>query len=242
MSNDSQRRFAVAINAEALALAWARQESGPAGSVVVVDHEISPRGRLGRLWPHPAERTAVVAMVWRPDLTADQADLVWLGASLGLLAAARQVAGDSAMCGLSWPDVLVDADEQRVGEVRAEVQLGPGRVTSAVVTARLDVAALGALDRDAVLDAMIDGLGAGAAELATGVDRLRETYRSCCVLTGRRVTARLLPRGVARGTVRGVDASGRLELVSSTGLVEPIAVVSFDRLDVVRDDPTRTAD
>jgi len=225
------RRFAVAINAETLALAWARQEAAPAGSVVVVDHEISPRGRLGRLWPQPPERTAVLAIVWRPALDANQADLVWLGASLGLLAAARSIAAGREM-GLRWPDALVDAGERRLGEVRAEAQLGPGRVTSAVVTARLDLDELGHPDRDAVIAAMVEGLAAGAAELAADADGTRASYADACILTGRRVIARLLPRGTARGTVHGVDANGRLELVSSTGFVERVPVDNLDRLEM----------
>ncbi len=232
MNDTSRRRFAVAVNAEALALAWARQESAPAGAVVVVDHEISPRGRLGRLWPHPPERTAVLAVVWRPALDADQADLVWLAASLGLLAAVRPLTGGADM-GLCWPDALVDANEGRVGEVRAEVQLGPGRVTLAVVTGRLYLEALAGCDRGVAVAAMIAGFEAGAGHLRAGADAVRATYEDSCVLTGRRMTARLLPRGAVRGTMRGVDIHGRLELVSSTGLVERVPVDTLDRIDVV---------
>jgi len=231
VTDAAHRRYRVAINAETLALAWARQEAGPSGSVVVVDHEISPRGRLGRLWPHPAQQTAVLAMIWRPTLRADQADLVWLAASLGLLAAARSVTAEREM-GLSWPDALVDAGARRLGEVRAEVQLGPERVTSAVVTARLDIDALGNADRDTVIAALVDGLATGAADLANDADRTRVSYSAACVLTGRRVIARLLPRGTARGTVRGVDAHGRLELVSSTGFVERVPLVGLDRVEL----------
>jgi len=52
------------------------------------------------------------------------------------------------------------------------------------------------------------------------------------VLTGRRVVAHLLPRGTARGTVRGVDPHGQLELESATGFVERVSVDSLDRLEV----------
>lgn len=235
MSAAPRRRFAVAVNAEALALAWARQEAAPTGAVVIVDREISPRGRLGRLWPHPQERTATLAMVWRPTLGADQADLVWLAASIGLLAAARSLAEPEM--GLNWPDALVDAGGRRLGEVRAEVQLAPGRVTSAIVTARLDVDALGTPDRDAAIAAMVNGLAAGASDLAADADGARASYGDACVLSGRRVIARLLPRGTARGSVRGIDAHGRLELVSSTGFVERVPVDNLDRLEVCAPEP-----
>lgn len=230
MSSSPSRRFPVAVNAEALALAWARQEAAQAGSVVIVDHEISPRGRLGRLWPHPAERTAVLAAVWRPTLDAERADLVWLAASLGLLTAARSLV--AAEVGLWWPDGIVTEDTRRFGEVRAEIQLGPGRVVSAVVTARLHLDHLGLPDRDDVLAAMIEGLEEGALTLDAEQDAVCSAYVASHLLTGRIVTARLLPRGAVRGTVGGVDDHGRLELVSSTGLVERVPVDNLDRLEI----------
>ena len=227
----AERRFPVAINAEALALAWIRQEGAPTGAIVVPDHEVSPRGRLGRLWTHPQERTAVLAMVWRPDLDAVGADLVWLAAGLGLLAGARALTGNPAL-GLWWPDQLVDAGEDEIGQVRAEVQLGPGRVTSAVVTARLDLGAFGDVDRDVAINAMTEGL-LEAMSLGDGDPaRLLDRYRGACVLTGRTVVAHLLPRGTARGKVAGFDALGRLELASTTGLVEKIPLDNLDRLQV----------
>lgn len=234
MSGGPQRRFIVAINAEALALAWARREGAPSGAVVVVEREISPRGRLGRLWPHPPERTAVLATVWRPSLDVDHGDIVWLSASLGLLAAAESlVGGRSRGLGLWWPDALVDADHRRVGEVRAEVQLGPGRVASAVVTARLDVQAFGGCDHEGAVAAMIAGLGAAADRLDADVGDVATAYGASLALTGRRVVVRLLPRGATRGAVGGIDTRGRLELVSATGFVERVGLDRLDRVEVV---------
>ncbi len=227
----AERRFPVAINAEALALAWIRQEGAPTGAIVVPDHEVSPRGRHGRLWTHPQERTAVLAMVWRPDLDAAGADLVWLAAGLGLLAAARALTGNPAL-GLWWPDQLVDAGEDEIGQVRAEVQLGPGRVASAVVTARLDLEVLGVVDREVAVNAMTQGLLEAMGLVDGDPSRLLDRYRAACVLTGRRIVAGLLPRGTARGTVAGFDALGRLELASTSGLVERIPLDNFDQLQV----------
>lgn len=231
MSVAPVRRFQVAVNAEAQALAWARQEAAPAGAVVIVDHEISPRGRLGRLWSSPQDQTAVIAMVWRPLLGADRAGLVWVAASLGLLEAACGVDADKPY-GLWWPDAIVDASLRRIGEVKAEVQLGPGQVTSAVVTARLDLAGLGEDGRLLGLDNLVAGMASGAEQLSDDTERLRASYARACTLTGRRAIARLLPRGATRGTVRGVDTYGRLELVSATGLVEPVSIDSLDRIDL----------
>lgn len=232
----TRQHFPVGVSAEMLALAWARQGSAPAGSVVVVDTEISPRGRLGRLWDRPQGRTATVAVVWRPVLPAGAADLVWAAASVTLRSAAAVLA-PSGTALLWWPDSLVDSEGMVTGEVRAETQLGPGRVVSSVVTARLDLAALGGVSRDAAVDALATALQDGGALLDQPAE-LATSYAEVSVLVGKRVTARLLPRGALRGRVRGIDDHGRLELVSSTGLVERVPVVGVDRLEVSSSGPS----
>lgn len=231
MTSAARRHFPVAVSAEALALAWARQEGAPTGSVVVVDHEISPRGRLGRLWPHPPERTAVLAVVWRPALGPEAADLVWAAASLGLCRAAARLLGAPTL--VSWPDEVVDAEGQLIGAVRAEVQLGPGRVTSAVVTARLDLDRLGSRGREAVLAVVAEALAAVAIDLDLDPAALRAAADGRSSLAGHRVIAHLLPRGEVRGVAHGVDGRGALSVVSSTGLVQTVPVVGLDRVAVV---------
>jgi len=228
-AGDRRRRYPVAVSAEALALAWARQEDAPAGSVVVVDHEISPRGRLGRLWPHPAERTAVLAMVWRPAIASSAADLVWAAASLGLLRAVHSL-GDGDEPALWWPDEVHDGDGRLLGAVRAEVQLGPGRVTSAVVTGRIDLDQAGGRSREDVLVEVEGALAAVAAVLDGDPDALRAACHERSALAGRRAVAHLLPRGEVRGEVAGIDPDGGLVLRSATGLHQRVPIVGLDRV------------
>lgn len=227
-----RRHYSVGLSAEVQALAWARREAATAGSVVIVDHEISPRGRLGRLWPHPPERTAVLAMVWRPVLPPEETDLVWAAASLGLLSALEHlVEGDEPR--LRWPDEVLDGGGCRLlGAVRAEVQLGPGRVTSAVITGRVDLESIPA-QRMEVLDAVEIALAAAAGDLDLDPAGVRSACAERSVLVGRRVIAHLLPRGEVRGVALGVDAKGGLELESSTGLRQRVPIVGLDRLTVV---------
>ena len=225
-----RRHFPVAVSAEALALAWARQEAAPTGATITVDHEISPRGRLGRLWQQQAEQTAILAMVWRPNLAAAAADLVWSAASLGLLRAIEDSVDLKPK--LRWPDEVVDESGQLLGAVRAEMQLGPGRVTSAIVTARVDLARIGWPERSCVRDALDTNLAMVAAQLDSEPDTVRAACNAASAIVGWALIAHILPRGEVRGTVEGVDANGALAVVSPTGLRQLVPLVGLDRLTV----------
>ncbi len=221
------RHYDAAVSAEALALAWARQEDGPAGATVVVDNEISPRGLNGRLWSRPADGTLAVAVVLRPGVGPPDADSAWLLA--GLVGAAATAAVSDRAVGTWWPDRVVAPDTgDELVMTKAEVQLGPGRVRSAVITLRFDLAGMGVVleDRERVLGAVRDAVG-GVAELDPEAAAAR--YCSACVLIGSNVKITLLPRGETRGRASAVDRAGRLHIESRTGMVERVGI------DVLRD-------
>jgi len=228
------RVFPVAVTAEAMALAWANQEEAPQGATVVVDTEIRASGLHGRLWTVPAIDSLACSIVLRPTVSVEEANSAWL---LAALAAAE---GAQAVSGLElstwWPDTVVKAaDQERVAAVRAEVQLGPGRVKSVVVTLRFDLPALG-LDagrKDELLEAVVTAVDAGSEGLAAGVAGAAAAYEKRCALLGNRVRIKLLPKGETRGKARGVDRSGRLELEAPSGLVEKVTVDQVRELEIV---------
>lgn len=229
------RRFPLAISAAALALAWARQEEGPAGATVVVDREVSPLGRIGKLWVQAPESSLLCAVVLRPALAAEEADGVWLMAGSAAAEAAASVSG--AEVGTWWPDDVVRADTvEPVATLKAEVQLGPGRVRSGVVTFRFDLErlGLGSDDRDPLLEALLAALD-GVVETVDqgGSGALAAAYQDRCLLLGRRVKVDLLPKGTSRGTASRIDRLGRLELESSTGMVERIGIDTLRKLETV---------
>ncbi|HET9443543.1 MAG TPA: hypothetical protein VFO65_09480, partial [Acidimicrobiales bacterium] len=116
------RHFPLSVSAAALALAWARQDEAPEGATVLVDREISPLGRLGKLWPQAAEKTLACAVVLRPPLPAEEADAVWLAAGVAAATAAGAVSGHAV--GTWWPDLVVDDETlETVAHLKAEVQL-----------------------------------------------------------------------------------------------------------------------
>lgn len=217
------RRYEAAVSAGAMAMAWANKEQAPSGALVVVAHEVSPLGRLSQLWTVPAGSTLAFAAVLRPRLSPEEADIPWL---LGGLAAADgiEAAGGPKMSPV-WPDLVVDAESgQTKAVVRAEVQLGPGKVRSAVVTVRLDLTGETEDRRDDLLEAIGAQLDQHTNELAGGVAGPLAAYERRCGTLGRNLKVRLLPRGELRGHAAAIDPLGRLELRSATGMVERLSV------------------
>lgn len=227
------RRFPVAVSAEAMALAWANQEDAPQGATVVVDHEIRASGLHGRRWEVPATESLACSVVLRPAVPVEDADSAWLVAALACAEGAQAITGKEMSTW--WPDSVVDASREQVAAVRAEVQLGPGRVKSIVITLRFNLPKLGVdpSRKDDLLEAVVHAVDAAADELSSGGAGAAAAYEKRCALLGNRVLIRLLPKGETRGTARRVDRGARLELESASGLVEKITVDQVRDMKVV---------
>lgn len=229
------RRFRMGVSGAALALAWARQEEAPHGATVVVEREVSPLGRLGRLWATPPERTLSIAVVLRPPLSVEEADATWLMA--GVTAAEGAESASGREMATWWPDRVVDTETgEEVCSVKVEVQLGPGRVRSAVASLRLDLDKLGLAGdegREALLAAILGAVDRHTEGLDEGSSGVAAAYEGRCALVGRRVKLRLLPKGETRGIVRHVDRTARLELESATGMVQRVAIDTLRELEAV---------
>jgi biotin-(acetyl-CoA carboxylase) ligase len=228
------RHFPVAVSAGAMALAWARQEAAPHGATVLTDYEINALGRLGREWEAGAAATLAFAVVLRPTLEVDDADIPWL---LGGLAAAAGIEGLTGVpMATWWPDLVVHrVGDKPVVAVLAEAQLAPGRVRAAVVTLRINTAAVGVgtESREALLTSVLGSLDEACDGLADDPAGVVSAYENRCVLVGRRVKVRLRPHGETRGEVSGIDVHGRLQLRSATGMVERISIDMLRELEVV---------
>ena len=219
------RHFPVAVTAEAMALAWANQEDAPQGATVVVDHEIRPSGLHGRLWTVPSTDTLACSVVLRPTVAVEEADSTWLLAALAAAEGAQAVSGRELTTW--WPDSVVEAaSRQQVAAVRAEVQLGPGRVKGVVLTLRFDLPKLGldASGKDPLLEAVVKAVDEAVEGLGEGAAGAAAAYEKRCGLLGNGVLIHLLPKGETRGMARRVDRGARLELESPSGLGEKITV------------------
>ena len=228
------RQYRMGVSGAALALAWTRQENAPHGATVIVEREVSPLGRLGRLWAIPPESTLSLAVVLRPALSVEEADATWLLA--GLAAAEGAEAASGRKMATWWPDLVVDADTgEHVAALKVEVQLGPGKVRSAVASLRLDLdrLGLGADGRDSLVEAVLGSIDRNSDGLAEGSEGVAAAYDGRCTMLGRRVRLRLLPKGETRGVARGVDRNARLELESTTGMVQRISIDTLREIEVV---------
>ena len=228
------RHYQAAVSATAMALAWAHQEAAPDGSTVVVDHEVNALGRLGEPWAAPSIGTLAVAVVLRPALSAEDADVSWLIGSLALLGGIGASSDRPAQAW--WPDLVVDsADGRRVGMVKADVDLAGGRVSSAVLTLRMELTGLDpdGTRRDAVLGAIHQAAAEACAGIAEAPGEAVAAYEARSCLIGRRIKLRLRPKGETRGVVAGFDRRGWMQIKSPTGMVESITVDMLRDLVVV---------
>lgn len=103
----------TSTNADLLAVARA---GGPAGTVLVADHQLGGRGRLDRVWEAPPDSSLLCSILLRPDLAPAQAPLVAWAVALAAADACRDVAQVEPL--LKWPNDLLLADASgRMGKV-----------------------------------------------------------------------------------------------------------------------------
>ena len=230
------RRYAVGMSVDALASAWARQESAPDGAAVVVGNEVSGRLRGGEPWVLGGDDAAQFAMVVRPGLDPLQEALLWLPASLAAADALGALGRDET--GVLWPDAAFGrssgAPECRVNVL---VQLGPGRIEHAIFAVRIDLREIIPPDDREAAEAILLSTYVAAAQrhvqlLGTDPEELLAGYADRCAQMNERVRVQLLPRGEARGRVAAVDADGFLVLETPTGMLERIAPATLRSIEI----------
>ncbi|CAN5537904.1 hypothetical protein BH18ACT1_BH18ACT1_06210 [soil metagenome] len=218
------RHLPVVVAVGVLGQERGRQEAAPHGATVLADHEVSPLGRGGRLWPVQSQDSLAMAVVLRPPLAAAAADLVWLVAGVAVFKATAAVG--APRLATWWPDrVVMAASGAPVAELRVDLLPHGDRLGAAVVSVRIDLRPLGVAP---------PGRAALASRIAVGLDErslspaddVAAAYSRCSALLGSRLRVALVPTGEARGIAARVDRRGRLELQSATGMVERLEVDS----------------
>lgn len=210
----------------------------PAGSVLVADSQTAGRGRLGRHWVTPPGTALAVSALFRPPAAA-RGRLGWLPLLTGLavLDAVTLLAPDARLS-LKWPNDVVVAgagDPGAVGKAGGVlVQAVPGAEpgTAVVVgiginvrtppeqlppgTGATSLATAGvAIDRDALLDAVLDRLERRYDAWVRGRDPVAD-YRARCATLGRDVVVDR-SAGALTGRALDVDPAGRLVVRSAGG-------------------------
>jgi len=104
-------------NADALALA---RDGAPEGVVLVADHQIAGRGRLGRTWEAPPGASLLVTVLLRP--TPEVGDAVVMAVALAMAEAVQKLTGVHAR--LKWPNDLTvpgaDGADRKLAGILAE--------------------------------------------------------------------------------------------------------------------------
>lgn len=218
----------------------------PEGSVLVADHQRAGRGRLGRQWLTPPGSALAVSVLFRPPATARDR-LGWLPLLTGLAVLdALDVFAPGVGAALKWPnDVLVgagdgaakvagvlsqavpasDADADAGAGIAVVVGIGVNVSTPAaelpVGVAATSLAARGAeVDREELLQVLLDRLGERYGRWVAGTDPLADLRARCSTL-GRDVAVDR-PGGALTGRAVDLDATGRLLVRRADGTTEAV--------------------
>ena len=192
----------VVLSVDVAALQLGREQEAPHGTMVVTDHEVAPKTRLGEPWTVDGH---AAAFILRPDLAAAHEGVLWMTAALAF---AEAVNGQ-----IRWPDtVMVDDDSARVN-VTTTLD-GP--------LIRLVVASIRTSNSENWPQVLAST--ANAAEAALAADDVAGRIESRLLDIGSRVRVGLLPRGETVGTVAGVTTTGALRLETGSGRIADLPV------------------
>jgi len=210
----------------------AGRDGAPDRTVAVADFQRRGRGRLDRRWEAPPGSALLCSVLLRAVLGAEDRHLCAVAVALAARQACGVVAGLDV--GLKWPNDLVVGDK-KLGGILAESDGGTDDVGATAVVVGLGLnltwdgpaeaggtsilAATGTgVDRDALLAAYLDALGARVDDLrsAKGRAALVREYRARLVTIGRRVAVQLHDASF-EGTALDVTDRGHLVVATDAG-------------------------
>jgi BirA family transcriptional regulator, biotin operon repressor / biotin---[acetyl-CoA-carboxylase] ligase len=202
------------------------------GSVVVAEEQTSGRGRRGRSWESPPGRNVLMSVALVRDLPAAQSWRIGLATALAVADACEDVAPIS----LKWPnDVVATSDGRKLGGLLIETMAEGDRLRSAVLGVGINVnwrraempadlrdratslcdLAGAPVDREALLQRLLDGLEAEFAAIEAGQSPL-ERYRARCSTLGSAVRVETA-EGLVQGHALDLDASAALVVEDGEG-------------------------
>lgn len=194
-----------------------------APAVVVADHQTAGRGRLDRTWQSPPGTSLTFSAVVDPGLPDAEWPLLPLASAVAVAEGIAAVTGLDPV--LKWPnDVLLGPRGgkvagillERVAAARPLAIIGIG-INVAMAAEELPVPTAtslaiegAAVDRAAVLGAVLAALRAQLALLRSDRRALLAAYRGACGTVGREVRVELPDGAVLEGLAESVDDHGRL--------------------------------
>jgi BirA family biotin operon repressor/biotin-[acetyl-CoA-carboxylase] ligase len=201
------------------------------GSVVVAEEQTSGRGRRGRTWQSPPGRNLLMSVALVPELAAVEAWRLGLATALAVAEACDPV----APVALKWPnDIVGAADGRKLGGLLIETMAEGDRLGAvlgiginvnwrrAEMPAELEVNATsladfarGPVDREALLDRVLDGLEVEITAIEAG-DSPLERYRARCSTLGSAVSVETV-EGTVHGRAVDLDPTGALVVEDAEG-------------------------
>lgn len=205
----------------------------PEGTVVVADRQSAGRGRLGRKWESGESTGLLTSVLFRPDVPVEELFCVSALVALAARDAIKTVAG--VTIGVKWPNDLVFADRKLAGLLAESRDIGTAAFAVVVgiginiswpmpdEAEDLGATCLNALagrsiERELLLEAMLDGLDARRPDLDHPVGRagVVEELASSTVTIGRSVRVEMADRTFS-GVAVGLDRRGQLEVDTDSG-------------------------
>jgi BirA family transcriptional regulator, biotin operon repressor / biotin---[acetyl-CoA-carboxylase] ligase len=202
------------------------------GSVVVADEQTAGRGRLGRTWQSPPGRNLYVSVGLVPAVDAADAWRLGLATALAVADACETV----AHVALKWPnDIVAPDDGRKVGGLLVETIVEGERVRGAILGIGINVSwgraempaeldglatsladlAGAPVDRDALLERLLERLESEVANAESGASPL-ERYRARCA-TLRTVVEVETAGGLLSGRAIDLDPTGALVVEDGAG-------------------------
>ncbi len=210
-------------------------EGLPEGTCVFAEYQKKGRGRLGRSWAAPKNKSALFSVLLRPKLSPQELPRITLAAALSVTRAVKAVAGVAV--GIKWPNDLLYKEKKLCG-ILTEMSAESDRVRFVVLGIGLNVN-VRAKDLLPTATSLREITGEDVPrvplvrrileELEKDLVRLRkkqfealsEEWEEHSETTGKRVVATLLDRSV-QGQATGIDRDGALWIRTDNGLQERI--------------------
>lgn len=199
------RSFVAVVSSEAEAMRWARTDA-PEGAVVVGQHQIGLRDRVGNPWPVEPQSGLAFSVVLHPQLPPIRAGRLYLA---GMAALVDTLRSDDRV---EWPDTLRTDANELVGGVVTRVSSGVRGIDWCVVTFYL------VRSEGPRAPLVAETLRAFDEHWARPDATLQGFYKERCRTVGRRIRATFMPLGprsrVVEGEAVDITAGGALVVVT----------------------------
>lgn len=210
-------------------------QGAPHGTVLIADHQIGGRGRLGRSFHSPAGTGIYMSLVLRPNCT--PSNLMHLTCAAAVAACEAVETSCGIRPGIKWTNDLVWGKRKLAG-ILTELGLSPaGTVSYAVIgiginccqktedfppelqemAGSLHSVTGNEIDRAKVSAALLDALYRMDQRLLTDRSDIMNRYRADCITLGREISLVKADGSVRHGTALDIDEEGGLVVAFADG-------------------------